>query len=299
MPSPPNLPWLNCLSAPTSPNRASELYQEFDEIPILNDQTDEFAFHVSKDDATKPTVSAAELFHGGKIRPLEPLANDPYRGGGGQVETTTFVRSPLLSSSTSPKSSHSKARKTFWSVFTPKRNKPTNPRALGSLLEEDDDDDGNHRGRERAPSSSTSASIRRGTRSLSPIRLPNYPPWEDDDGDEDDHHHQKKESNSSSTFLTLVQTPSKSSRMKKLKNFLLFRSASEGHASDKLEPSKKLAAFYRSGQSEANEMPSSSSKTIRRTAVSAHERHYAMKKAASDDLKKKTFLPYKPGILGR
>ncbi|KAL8144064.1 hypothetical protein V2J09_017096 [Rumex salicifolius] len=260
--------WVFCVSAPTSPNRG---YKEFDQLTAAVDQTDEFAFHVSKGDAMNPTVSAAELFHAGKIRPL--------CGGvdaGGEVET---IRSPLLSSSTPPTSSNSKedpnwsnAKKTFWSAFTPKRHKPTNAHAPKSpSLLDDDDEDTNGRGRGRVPCLSSSSSRRRGTRSLSPIRLTNYPLWEANEYD-DDTKKKKDSTNPSSNALT----PSKSSRMKKLKNFLLFRSASEGRApAHKSEPLKKLAA------------------------VSAHERHYAMKKAASEDLKKKTFLPYKRGILGR
>ncbi|CBI19571.3 unnamed protein product, partial [Vitis vinifera] len=44
---------------------------------------------------------------------------------------------------------------------------------------------------------------------------------------------------------------------------------------------------------------SSGSMSKRRGPVSAHELHYTVNRAASEDLKKKTFLPYKQGILGR
>ncbi|OIW14860.1 hypothetical protein TanjilG_30579 [Lupinus angustifolius] len=44
------------------------------------------------------------------------------------------------------------------------------------------------------------------------------------------------------------------------------------------------------------ENPSLSSK---KKPISAHELHYARKKAEVEDLKRKTFLPYKQGILGR
>lgn len=43
----------------------------------------------------------------------------------------------------------------------------------------------------------------------------------------------------------------------------------------------------------------SSDSSRRKGPVSAHELHYAMKKAESQDMKKKTFLPYRQGILGR
>nr|KYP50945.1 hypothetical protein KK1_027305 [Cajanus cajan] len=42
-----------------------------------------------------------------------------------------------------------------------------------------------------------------------------------------------------------------------------------------------------------------SSDSRKKGPVSAHELHYAMKKAESEDMKKKTFLPYRQGILGR
>lgn len=84
--------WRCCVSAPTSPSRASGLYREF------NQTDDDFAFHVSKE-AAKCTVSAAELFDNGRIRALNPPPNRPYGsrdGGEGGIELTRSRKSPLL-----------------------------------------------------------------------------------------------------------------------------------------------------------------------------------------------------------
>ncbi|CAL0313538.1 unnamed protein product [Lupinus luteus] len=83
------------------------------------------------------------------------------------------------------------------------------------------------------------------------------------------------------------------------------RSASEGRATDK-DPlrnydvlSKKATtkedvknSSFRSTQS------SGSVSRRRRRPVSAHELHYTMNRAASEEMKKKTSLPYKQGLLG-
>lgn len=166
----------------------------------------------------------------------------------------------------------SKERKTFGCGFTLNWNKQANnPYAPLPLL----DDDDNHRGRGRGRDSTTSGPRDRKTRSLSPMR---FPPWEEND-----------DQNKNKKVVQTQTSSSTSNRIKRLKNFLLFRSASEGRASDK-DPMKKFATFYKR-QNEADK----ASKI--RGPVSAHERHYAISKAASEDLKKKTFLPYKRGIL--
>ncbi|XP_047335456.1 uncharacterized protein LOC124938981 [Impatiens glandulifera] len=122
----------------------------------------------------------------------------------------------------------------------------------------------------------SSKSIRRSARSLSPLRNSNYN-WEEE--------------------------TQKISASKKWKFKDLFRSASEGRAGDK-DPLRKYAAIFR----RSDEVKGSSfrlaegSISRRRTMggpVSAHEIHYTVNRAVSQELKKKSFLPYKQGILGR
>ncbi|KAL0323087.1 UNVERIFIED_CONTAM: hypothetical protein Sangu_1928000 [Sesamum angustifolium] len=82
----------------------------------------------------------------------------------------------------------------------------------------------------------------------------------------------------------------------RLKDFFLFRSASEGRAAAE-DPLKKYTVAARHSSFRVIESPGSGSR--RRGPVSAHELHYTVNRAVSEDLKKKTFLPYKQGIVGR
>ncbi|KAF5817740.1 hypothetical protein HanXRQr2_Chr02g0056581 [Helianthus annuus] len=85
------------------------------------------------------------------------------------------------------------------------------------------------------------------------------------------------------------------SRKWSLLDLLLFRSSSDGRAMDR-DPLKKYSANFRKYDQDIRN-PGSVSK--RRGRVSAHELHYNVNRAVSNDMKKKTYLPYKQGILGR
>lgn len=62
--------------------------------------------------------------------------------------------------------------------------------------------------------------------------------------------------------------------------------------------SKKAAAEEDVRNSSFRSTESSGSVSRRRGPVSAHELHYTVNRAASEEMKKKTFLPYKQGLLG-
>nr|XP_004252104.1 uncharacterized protein LOC101258040 [Solanum lycopersicum] len=80
----------------------------------------------------------------------------------------------------------------------------------------------------------------------------------------------------------------------KLKDLLLFRSASESRASSNTIEMSKYALVKKVREEEG----SSSSLRIRKMeSNSAHELHYKMKKEVLKDMKKKTFLPYKQSVL--
>ncbi|GMJ05605.1 hypothetical protein like AT2G15760 [Hibiscus trionum] len=90
----------------------------------------------------------------------------------------------------------------------------------------------------------------------------------------------------------------------KLKDFLLFRSASEGRATSIKEPFRKYSVL---GKKEAAEdvknasfrsSESGASSKRRAQPVSAHELHYTAKRAETEEMRRKTFLPYKQGLLG-
>lgn len=91
-------------------------------------------------------------------------------------------------------------------------------------------------------------------------------------------------------------TPSENGSKKwSFMDLLLFRSASDGRAMDR-DPLKKYSANFRKHDQDVRSSGSMSKRTGR---VSAHEHHYTVNRAVSNDLKKKTYLPYKQGILGR
>ncbi|CAI9116597.1 OLC1v1017790C1 [Oldenlandia corymbosa var. corymbosa] len=314
-------------SAPTSPSRLAQFYREFDDFlisgaggrdgssvtvpfdweekpgtPKSPKSEDEFAFDVGGgDDWQTPSVSAEELFDGGVIRPLKP----PPR-----LQLPPKARNNNGSSSSAQKISGS-PKKMILGAFSPRNRteyeilRSPEPEIARRRSPE------RQRGRERGPAGLSSSS-RRATRSLSPLRVSQYP-WEEEQS--------QAGGNSTSTTKTelssssIIVKPSSSSAISalasfskkwRLKDFFLFRSASEGRASDK-DPLRKYTAVFK--RYEDIKLSSNSGRNInsspvsprrgKKGHVSAHELHYTMNKAVSDDMKKKTFLPYKQGILGR
>ncbi|KAD2805873.1 hypothetical protein E3N88_39250 [Mikania micrantha] len=153
------------------------------------------------------------------------------------------------------------------------------------------------RGRERNSSGLPSSRSRR-TRSLPPIRAFEQPPAL-----------ATATANTtpptfSSTSAALSASGSgKGSKKWSFKDLFLFRSASDGRALDR-DPLKKYSATFRKHDedcrnSNLGDRSGSGSGSKRRGRVSAHELHYTVNRAVSNDMKKKTFLPYKQGILGR
>ncbi|XP_058088955.1 uncharacterized protein LOC131235682 [Magnolia sinica] len=276
-------------SAPTSPSRISAIYSEFNtshsSIPFDweekpgtpkstiprntnndndNDNEDEeadydFAFDFSGQLETPPLTAAEELFDGGKIRPLKP----PPRLQFGE-------RSPV----SSPKS----PKRIFRNAFSPKAKKEFDP--FAKAIEETRKRSVRERGREREPALNPSNSIRRAARSHSPLRVSDPKP------------------ETSSSAL-------KGSNKKwRLKDFLLFRSASEGSSTDK-DPLRKYRLLSKKGKEDlknasfrSTDSGGSVSGSRRGGPVSAHELHYTANRAVSEEMKKKTFLPYRQGLLG-
>lgn len=265
-------------SAPPSPSDLSQFYREFDSL-FLADNNVEISSHVSGDDFAfdvsqeldKSSVSAEELFDGGMIKPLKPPHISETQTRNKKQETEhPFV----ISTENNTRKSSATERKS--------------------------------RAKQRVSSNGSmpSSSSRRETRSLSPMRISQYQWEEEEEGEE------KESSNSTCSVLT-SSFSNKGSRKWRFKDFFLFRSASEGRASDK-DPLKKYTAAYKEGKNSSfkgNDSPisssSSSSKAIvttrgrKKGQVSAHELHYTVNRAVSSDLKKRTFLPYKQGILGQ
>ncbi|GFP94529.1 hypothetical protein PHJA_001597300 [Phtheirospermum japonicum] len=277
-------------SAPTSPSHLSQIYNKgFDDLladvddcglssavpfdweekpgtpksPVRTDNCDDFAFDLSRNYDTA-SLSAEELFDGGVIKPLKPpprLQFPPAAPNGENVVT-------------SPRTSVSHTRKIIQgALFSPrhKNTKEADPFAAAAAAQ-------------RGPSN------RRVVRSLSPSRDRRFS-WKEEE---------KKNSTPTHTVCSALSAAAveKGHKKWKLKDFFLFRSASEGRAADK-DPLKKYTAALRWSSFRAVESSESGSGSRRRGPVSAHELHYTVNRAVSEDLKKKTFLPYKQGILGR
>ncbi|XVE94835.1 hypothetical protein REPUB_Repub02eG0044100 [Reevesia pubescens] len=316
-------------SAPTSPTRMSEIYREFDRFSMMNDRKsskrsssvaipfdweekpgtpkspraitndeegDDFAFDFSEA-LEKTSLSAEELFDGGKIKPLKPPP-------GLQVDEHN-QKSPLLSSPRSPRSPFSQGKKIISEAFSPRKKKDRDPFATSIESSTRNKTDQHGRGRERVQDFSAKNSSHRATRSLSPYRVSEYP-WEQEEEEEEEEKQQKQQHETTSTKQSSLNskpsfssTSSKSSSRKwRLRDILLFRSASEGHATDK-DPFRKYSSASFNNKNSSSRSTDSSGSTGNRRKVSAHELHYTTNKAVSENMKKKTFLPYKQGILGR
>lgn len=283
-PSTPNRFGNYFFSAPTSPSRASEFYPEFDHLSgtksngspprvpfdweekpgkpkssymLSSNNDDDFAFDFSEE-LERASLSAEELFDGGKIRPLKP---PPALQLGAGVDGNSGRKPPISS-----------------------------PRNRKNVSEQE-------RGRERGFGIPPSRSGRR-TRSLSPFRVAELA-WEEEE--EQQMNKQHSVISKPTTPSSLISSSSKGSKKWSFRDFLLFRSASEGRATDR-DPFRKYAGLFRKQDMKNDSfrsIDSSGSISRRRGPVSAHELHYTMNRAVSEDLKKKTFLPYKQGILGR
>ncbi|XP_060210815.1 uncharacterized protein LOC132637795, partial [Lycium barbarum] len=127
----------------------------------------------------------------------------------------------------------------------------------------------------------------RSTRSLSPLRVSDLLLIDDDDESID----QEKTESSVSSLISLWNSW-------KLKDLLLFRSASESRASSSTEELNKYSLVKKIRQENVKNSSELSSRRKMRRPISAHELHYKMKKEMLQDMKKKTSLPYKQGLLG-
>ncbi|XP_057765946.1 uncharacterized protein LOC130986532 [Salvia miltiorrhiza] len=272
-------------SAPTSPSHISQFYNDFDgnllspaAVPFdweekpgtpkssssLVDNGDDFAFDVISQDWDTASLSAEELFDGGVIKPLKP----PPRLSG-------TAASPV-------RKQRSGARRIIQGAFSPRHTKSRAEMDPFAAAE---------RGRERGVALSRPPS-RRAARSFSPIRdHPQYL-WGEEEKD------QPPQIGKNSSNAVVCAVPSKGQKKWSLKDFFLFRSASEGRAADK-DPLKKYTAAFRRSSFRVIDSPGSGPGSRRKGPVSAHELHYTVNRAVSEDLKRKTFLPYKQGILGR
>lgn len=276
-------------SAPTSPSRAAAIYAHFfdwedrasmpEHAGDVDDEEFDFAFgfdrQLQRRGPTADLAAADELFENGRIRPLKtppplqhPTKDDgrgkTLRGGGGGL------KSPLVA------------------------------------LEEVRKD----RGRTPFALSTTSSRSRRGSRSLSPVRGVG-------DFNKSLTSTAAAAADASSASISLIRS-SGGSKKWRLKDLLLFRSPSEGRvigrgSKDPLRKYTLLSSSRSLFPSLSNKRRSSGGEDVKNSssnpdgsvrrgssqAVSAHEKHYTMNRAASEELKKKTPLPFqRHGLFG-
>ncbi|KAF5444034.1 hypothetical protein F2P56_036541 [Juglans regia] len=339
-------------SAPTSPSRASAFYGDLNSISLQdmvprnsassvpfnseerpgilkskatdngeinsgNDGGEDFEFNFSGQ-LERTSLSADELFVGGKIKPLKPLPARLQVGGTELNDSVSNVLSPR-----SPRSRISQGKRMVQEAKSPSQKKDFDPfaaateepRKKGEPNQRQGREHEQKRGRERfSGGSSSSSSLRRGTRSLSPLRVSDNTVLEGEENSPEEIFSSTESNPKPSTsspsaahysFLSSFSF-SKGYRKWRLKDFLLFRSASEGRAAGKAPLLKKYEALSKTKLTEdvknssfrSTDSAGSVSSSRRRERLSAHELHYTANRAVSEEMRKKTFLPYKQGLLG-
>ncbi|CAI0551673.1 unnamed protein product [Linum tenue] len=170
------------------------------------------------------------------------------------------------------------------------------PQVLAPLLDldEEGEEEGEDRGRDLRL---RNKSLRRRTRSMSPLRSSSFEFADDDGGGEVDEPNSMSASSSSTSRSSSAGRNSK--RWVFLKEFL-YRSKSEGRSNTKFWSN---ISFSPSKEKKGNSRSNSSSSSYRLgkkrvPAASPHELHYKASRAQAEEMRKRTFLPYRQGLLG-
>ncbi|RWW60709.1 hypothetical protein BHE74_00032301 [Ensete ventricosum] len=313
-------------SAPTSPTRASAIYARFDAVSYndslppaaaasdkrfdleekpgttkprgssvkdeeedVSDFVFEFSGHLDKDGLPVLTT-ADELFEEGRIRPLKPLRRVTHQAMEDASSVASSPRSPKQRALWSPRHRGSGGRGEEFEPFSAATVEVT--RDVRSEKKPN-------------PPSFSSSRGRKGWRSLSPFR--GGGPFKTADNN-------SPPPPTVSTAGPKTRGGSRSNKWR-LKDLLLFRSASEGRATGtrSKDPLRKYNLLSPSSSSSSNKKATTedlknssfrstdSSGSVRRRSchlTSSHEMHYAANRAASEELKKKTALPYRQNLFG-
>ncbi|KAG6588649.1 hypothetical protein SDJN02_26035 [Cucurbita argyrosperma subsp. argyrosperma] len=320
-------------SAPTSPSRAAAFYYDFhefgsgygddgggrsssaSEIPLLWEEIpgivksggdgcssvadEDFEFDFSGQ-LERTSLSAEELFDCGKIRALKPSLCHRVADS-----VSSNVTSPISTRSSKIEQGKRIVQEGLSSRHHRQRDSDPIEESFKTATRRTDGNAGadteRNRGRERTTSTGTSrssSSIRRtGSRSLSPLRvsdiiLDSEQEMEAKSAVPSATSNHKQSISSSASFLSAFSF-SRGQKRWRIRDLLLFRSASEGRATDKKAVEEMKNSSFRSVES-----LSSVSSSRRRGSISAHELHYKTNRAVSEELKRKTSLPYKHGLLG-
>ncbi|GAV61357.1 DUF1645 domain-containing protein [Cephalotus follicularis] len=225
----------------------------------------------------RTSLTADELFDRGKIRPLKPPpAYDSV--------------SNFSPRSTTP-------RKLDFDPFVTAMEETRKKVELGDVQQ--------RRGRDRVnnSTSTTSTYVRKGSRSLSPMRVTDIV-IETEDSSQTAKIITSATSNPKSYASSLLSAFSfnKGSKKWKLKDLLLFRSASEGHATSKDQLKKYVVLAKKEAEDVKNASFRSTDSGVGSVSSSRRrgpvELHYTVNRAVSEELRRKTFLPYRQGLLG-
>ncbi|XP_058097042.1 uncharacterized protein LOC131242437 [Magnolia sinica] len=256
-------------SAPTSPTRSSTIYSAFDDWEEKAPTPESIQnTHMEAEDDDEDYDFAFDFSGQLEKAPLT-AAEELFDQG----KIRPLRPPPKLQNEEAPKKPVLSSVKSFCDALSPKQRKNTNPFATAAGKPQKGLE--RERGRERVAAPNLSSSSRRAARSHSPFRVSDPKP-----------------------------EPSSlkgGSKKWRLKDFLLFRSASEGRATDK-DPLRKYGVLPKKEDVKNSSFRSTDSSGSgagsRRGPVSAHERHYTAKRAVSEEMRRKTFLPYRQGLLG-
>ncbi|KAL3621176.1 hypothetical protein CASFOL_036088 [Castilleja foliolosa] len=234
----------------------------------------DFAFDFSGQ-LERDYLPADELFDGGKIKPLKPPPRFQYDQSKSMDNNSPKSPVQIIREAFSPRHK-SKDLDPFTAALEQTRRETVRQNA------------NEKRGREKSRS--------KNSRSLSPYRVSDL--LFEPDPDHEPAKTKKSQISSSSSFWY---------KKWKIKDLLLFRSASESRAKDikeeKYNWSRKPAgpdiddvknSSFRSTES----VGSIGGRRKSGPSISAHELHYTVNRQLSEEMKKRTFLPYKQGLLG-
>ncbi|XAR59472.1 hypothetical protein NMG60_11015318 [Bertholletia excelsa] len=269
-------------SAPTSPSRVSSFYRQLNDAAAGSSGESPSAVPFIWEE--KPGIPKTKAYNGNED-------NDFEFDFSGQLQINE--QGGLNDSTKSPIST-----KIFGDTLSPRRKKkdfdPFAEAIEQTRREVKDENRREERGRLRRDDSSSASLRQKGTRSLSPFRVCDiFVDREiDQQGSNSSKWGKSKPSHSKASSFSFSNTAWKGYKKWNLKDLLLFRSASEGRASSK-DPLRKYSLLKKSADDRMV-----SGRRRRGPPASAHELHYTANRAVSEEMKKKTFLPYKQGLLG-
>jgi hypothetical protein len=254
----------NCSSpyntAPSSPQHfPNNFFKQHHHQPINNNNDQDFEFNFNTHLQKSSLFSADELFHSGKILPLNLISPSHHQTEQKLVEKLQQEQEDEEDSSQQEQNKLSgKERSSSFSF--PSCRKNTKYSKLSNDVEifshEKDKDSSKNNNLKQSETETVS---------------------------------------SFSSFLSTISLSKRNYRKWRIKDFLLFRSASEGRGSDK-DPLRKYRVLSKTTAyedvigSSFRSVENSGSVSKRRKPVSAHELHYTLNRAASEEFEEENYV---------